>query len=383
MKLIEFKNRLEEIFEYINDKHPGFYFFHNKDELNIELAKYLNKDNYDRYDLYYAVMALIKFMVGKYDSHTKVFFDNEQYLPFVFKVINNEVYIIYASKNNANFVGKKLISINGINTQELIKEIGNITCYSTKESLYVNIATLLGSYDVLRSLPSIENNCDEFVIETDGGKIILYYGSFEDVICPPFKENLSFEIKDNVVVIYYNMCCGKEKIECLINNISKISEEQNINKYIVDIRDNGGGDSSVIKPLVNYLKGKKVVCLVNEKVFSSGRMALVDLKNIGAYIIGTDIRTSLNCFGNNNDEYNLKDLELYVHRSTSYWLYDEEYNCRGFEKNNFASYFNNKRELLEPVEIHPDKYIKLSLENILNNNDVQMKEGLKYLIKKI
>ena len=113
-------------------------------------------------------------------------------------------------------------------------------------------------------------------------------------------------------------------------------------------------------------------------MFSSGRMAFVDLKRIGAYSIGTDISTSLNCFGNTPGEYILEDLGLVVKRSSTYWLYDKDFNCTGYIKENFNDFFESRKELLEPIFLHPDKYIKYKLEDIINNNDIALKEALDY-----
>jgi hypothetical protein len=163
--------------------------------------------------------------------------------------------------------------------------------------------------------------------------------------------------------------------------ISKLKEENNIKNYIIDLRYNGGGSSSVIKPLINFLKDKNIVALVNEYVFSSGRMALVELKKIGAYIIGTDIGTSLNCFGNCPSNLDIDKLNLRITSSSTYWYYDKELSLTGYEKDEFNTYFNNKKELLEPVLLHPDKYVYLTKEDIINEYDEQMEEAINYFKK--
>ena len=168
--------------------------------------------------------------------------------------------------------------------------------------------------------------------------------------------------------------------------ISKLKQENNIENYIIDLRYNGGGSSSVIKPLVEFLKDKNVVVLVNEYVFSSGRMALVELKKIKSYIIGTDIGTSLNCFGNCPSNLNIEKLNITVTSSSTYWYYDRSLLLTGYEKDEFTDYFNDKKELLEPVLLHPDKYVYLTREDIIDNYDRQLTEALNYFnnhIKKI
>ena len=62
------------------------------------------------------------------------------------------------------------------------------------------------------------------------------------------KNGMSTEVIDDCCIIHYNSCRDKDKMEQLI---SKLREESNIKNYIIDLRYNGGGNSSVIKPLIN------------------------------------------------------------------------------------------------------------------------------------
>ena len=111
-------------------------------------------------------------------------------------------------------------------------------------------------------------------------------------------------------------------------------------------------------------------------------MALVELKKIGAYVIGTDISTSLNAFGNNPSEYKIDGTELIVKRSSNYFLYDSEYNCESFSKNNFFEYFKDRKALLEPVFIKPDLEVKETVDDIVAGRDIQMKMAFQYLEEK-
>lgn len=108
------------------------------------------------------------------------------------------------------------------------------------------------------------------------------------------KQNYNLEIIDNTAIITYNSCKEEEK---MIELIDKLNNINNIENYIVDLRGNGGGNSSINKHLVNYLKGKNIVVLCDERVFSSAKMCLIDLKNLGAKIIGSNPGTPISCFG--------------------------------------------------------------------------------------
>lgn len=172
-----------------------------------------------------------------------------------------------------------------------------------------------------------------------------------------------------------------EKMMAMIKEIEILAKENNINDYIVDLRGNSGGDSRINVPLIEYLKGKNIVVLINELVFSSGRTAFVELKKIGAYSIGTDISTSLNCFGNVPGSFKIDELDLIVKRSSTYWFYDNDYNCKSYKKGEFSNFFASKRELLEPILLHPDEYVNLSIADIINGKDPQLDTALQFFEK--
>lgn len=360
--------------------HPGFYFFHTKKELDQKIENQLVKDKYDQYDICYIMNFLIKFMLSKYDSHTKVLFSEGRYLPIELKIADNEVYIINVPSKFSKFKTWKVLEINGVIVSKLLNEIEEICCYSTEEYLRTRQVSILEDIDMLRTLPSIDSATLRFnFLVSDGwhSEVISFdINNLVDEVEERFlPENYSYEIVNDCIVIHYNSCRDKDKMEELIEEISKIP----VDKYVIDLRYNGGGDSSIIRPLIEFLKGKKVVALVNEYVFSSGRMALVELKKIGAYVIGTNISTSLNAFGNNPSEYKIENTDLIVKRSSSYFLYDSDYNCTSFSKNNFFEYFKDRKELLEPVFISPDLEVKETVDDIVAGRDRQMKMAFQYL----
>lgn len=385
----EAEDYLIKIFDFIENGdskfngHPGLYFFHAKTELKEKINELLSENEYDEFDLYYITSLLIKFMLGRYDSHTKVSFKDNVYIPIDFTVEENSLYIANITPIYKKIIGGKLLKINNIDIQRILCELEEIICYSTKEHLLVMIQSFLSDVNVLKSLPSIENNTKEFIytILNDNNEkenITFNINNLPEFYSVHFPENYSTEVINDCCIIHYNSCRDKDKMEQLI---SKLKEENNIKNYIIDLRYNGGGSSSVIKPLINFLKDKNIVALVNEYVFSSGRMALVELKKIGAYIIGTDIGTSLNCFGNCPSNLDIDKLNLRVTSSSTYWYYDKELSLTGYEKDEFNTYFNNKKELLEPVLLHPDKYVYLTKEDIINEYDEQKKEAINYFKK--
>ena len=386
----EAKKTIQDTFNFIDNGkvvwkdmelfgHPGFYFFHTNKELEQKIESQLVKDKYNQYDLCYIMNSLIKFMLSRYDSHTRILFREEKYLPIELK-IDNEVYIINVPSKFNKFKAWKVLEINGVIVNKLLDEIEEICCYSTEEYLRARQVSILVDIDMLRTLPSIDSANFKFDFLVGDGvhrEVISFdINNLVDEVEESFlPKNYSYELINDCIVIHYNSCRDKEKMKDLIEKINKT----HVDKYIIDLRYNGGGDSSIIRPLIEFLKGKRVVVLINEYVFSSGRMALVELKKIGAYVIGTNISTSLNAFGNNPSEYKIEGTDLIVKRSSSYFLYDNDYNCTSFSKDNFFEYFKDKTELLEPIFIKPDLEVKETVNDIVTRRDRQMMAAFQYL----
>ena len=383
-RIFDYIDHGEEITEYDTfNGHPGLYFFHSEEEFNNILDSYLEKEEYDRYDIYYIVQRLIKFLLNKYDSHTRMWFNDNTIFPIKFKIENNKIYVINITNDLKNVIGGELVSINGIDINQILKELEKIICYSTIEYLEETTTNYLSQINILRSLPSIDNKIDKInykiIYNNKEEELTFYknqnYNNYKDNT----PNNYTYEVKDNILIIHYNSCKDREKMNELIKQIKLETLKNNIEYYIIDIRNNRGGDSSIIDPLIDFLSDKKIVTLVNENVFSSGKMAMIDLKKIGSYIIGTNVGTSLNYFGETPCKLDLNDLGLSIKRSNRYWFYDNDLNCRGFTKEEFENYFKDKRELLEPIILTPDEYVKLSIEDVINNNDLQLNRAIDYI----
>lgn len=396
----EIKKIIYEIFDYINgtleyDKdyncilgHPALFFFHSKTELDDQISRFiLSKDNFDRFDIYYFVNKMIKFMLGPNDSHTKVIMLSKQ-LPIRFKFIDGKVYItdITVSMEEARYC--ELNAVNGVDIKTLISEIENITCYSTEEYLEIEIQTALNTPNILKSLPSFSRSASKitYTVISEGVKKDFTFDLDKIDEYPLYnlktKPNYTYEIKDGVLIIVYNACKDVNAMKIFVEKLNAILKTSPITKFVVDLRGNIGGDSQVIKPLIEFLKDKEVVTLIDEYVFSSGRMACIDLFKIGSYFIGTNISTTLNAFGNNPRQLILNDLGLKVSRSTKYFYYDDNLNCHSYDKSNFVATFKNREYFssLDPLIFKPDKLVYRTLEDYKTGADVQMQAALDYLL---
>ena len=368
-------NGKAKMFNQTFNGHPNFYLVHSKDEFNQKLDSILKEKTYDKYDLYYYTNYMFKYMLDKYDSHTKIKFINDKYLPIKIRNFNKIPYIVDCNNEYKKYKGTKILKINDINIDIIIEELEKIICYPSENYLKIELEKYLSDVNVLKSLPSV-NISNIIKLKTNKGEIIFDLDNLSEYKDINIKENYSLETINKTAVITYNSCKDEEK---MIDLVKKLSNMNKIENYIIDIRGNGGGNSKVNKPLEKFLKDKKKVVLCDGRVFSSAIMLLITLKNQGATIIGTPPATSINHFGNCAMQKEFKEMNLIVMGSATYWYYDENLKLHGYYKDEFDEALKENPNMIKPIFIDVDKKIELTLEDYINNND----SVLNYVIKEV
>ena len=170
----------------------------------------------------------------------------------------------------------------------------------------------------------------------------------------------------------------KDKIKNAIDCLRQINLD-NIDTIIIDLRGNFGGNASLNKYLIDFLKenaDKKLFVLTDYRVFSGGRYALRDLINLGAVTIGDEISTPINCYGN-----------CYLEKINKYWTFTiSEHYYHPMLNISFKSkeeYQNGiTPEISKDYIFHPNILVKETIKDFINNNDPVLQKALELAAKK-
>lgn len=362
--------------KYYNESmHLDFYFLHSKKELNNFINTFLknNKIN-DDYDFFYFMNCIIKYMSGHIDAHTRIIMsNNNNSYPLSIQSINNKLYVTRCSEEKYSY--SELLEINNVSISKITEELEKCTSYGTTNWFFKRLHSDLNDKNILLSLPSIKNNAKYIEYKTSKG-IIKYEinKDYSKEITIIRKEDFKqFQIKDNILIFKYPKCTNKFIPD--IKKIKNLIHDNNINIFILDLRGNSGGKSSLIEPLIKYLKHTrlKLVTLVNKSVFSSGRMAAINMLKIGSKIVGQGIGTPINCFGYIFGNGELPNTKFTFNFSRVYWYEDKK---RHIIKGIYTKKKLHKfpKSFFEPKYLEIDYYINLTIDDYKSEKDVMLEK---------
>lgn len=367
---IKYKEMYDVFINHYKNKHVNPWHEISESELDKLYNNIVsNQDINDDYSFNYLMNVILKRLSGEVDAHSK--YDDVKMITMNFRIFGEDVIINYPD----NLKGYELISINGYDIKDVLDQLDDVITYGTEGKRIYELEKALFNKKKMFGIPMFRG-ADSLVMsfkKTDGSIITREFKKDEE-----YSEEEMFDwdifaygnvgtygVKDKKLIINYSSVQNKFKsnIENMMVEISKLDLSE-IDTIIVDIRGNTGGNSGLNKPLIDFIikTKKRIICLTDYRVFSSGKSLLVDLIKLGAITIGTGISTPLNCYGNSDwIEYNGYRF------SSSSCFFAPNYEWSASSKEEYKSEVRD--EFITPVIFMPDVYIEQSKEDYLNGID--------------
>ena len=367
---MDYKDKLYQLIKMLSERHLDFFYDKSKEEIDLLIENSLQKFKLENdYDFLYISNYLIKHIIGDIDDHTKVTNPDETlFYPLKLKFINNELFIIDCPDNMQEHKYKKIEKINGIDINQIINEISESTCYLTDNWLYSMIEYKLSNNVDIKSLPSVNPN-DDIVFNVEGCDVNI------SKICEPKKEKneydspISYNVDADIMKIDYRIC--KENYEGQISDIIKeienTTKELNISKFIIDLRENTGGVSWLINPLIDVLKDKEIITLCDRGTFSGGFFACETMRKLGSKFVGETPGGTYNFFAD-CPPFKLDKFNVYC--STKYFYY-HPFDDRIVSANNTEELdeIKDNPEFFKRKNFDIDVYVEQTIEDYINQAD--------------
>lgn len=139
-----------------------------------------------------------------------------------------------------------------------------------------------------------------------------------------------FQVLPEHKALYFRYdTCGDEpdqSVSKLTQAALKAIDDEGLERVVVDLRNNGGGNSGLLVPFIGGLKARPTVAvraLIGRYTFSSAHMNAMGLKNsVGAVLLGEPTGQKPNAYGEVKS-FTLPKSGITVRYSTKFWKTEE------------------------------------------------------------
>ncbi len=299
-------------------------------------------------EFYAELMKVVKIIE---DEHTSISFrEARKYqLPIHFLPFKEGIYVDRAEKKELLYC--KLIAINGVKIKKLKSIFKNII-YNKNEAFFdykfpqdISNAFYLQGLGIAPTTDSIDftfrnENKETFTITLRPNpkakpKVIDAYYNIHSLNTAATGKiyGVSYDHAGNLVYLHYHTCRedAKYPFTHFVKDVMDTLTYYSPRKIVIDLRYNSGGNSHIIKPLVDSLQCNytspetKVYVVIGKQTFSSGILNAIELKKrCNATLVGEHTAGSINHYGELG-KFTLPHSRATVCYSTKYFQNDKRY----------------------------------------------------------
>ena len=314
-------------------------------------------------------------------------------LPYQLYWFNDGVYILSAEKEYERAVGGKVIKIGMLKTEEALEAIRPLVSYENEQGFRGNSMFYLATPEFLKTqgistaneevaITYSKNGKEETIVfksnnnpggfsmtglETSPGWSVAKRSSGDVPLWQ--KEPSSFRYMEylpgtKTLYVRHSVTLddGNKTIAGFFNNMADFIEKNDVQKLILDIRTNGGGNNYLNKPIITSIirsakinqKGK-FFCIIGRRTFSAAQNLVNELeKYTEVTFAGEPTSENVNFYGDTRTE-TLTNSKLQANLS---WLWWQNLDPRDKRKAtspqiaadmSFMDYFNNEDPVMNAI----------------------------------
>jgi hypothetical protein len=330
-------------------------------------------------------------------------------VPLRFHWFREGLYVILAREGHYSLLGKRIILLNGVSPEELLIKM-KPWYGGTPEALKERSPLFFMSPQIMHAMGyGSKDNMLEIVYSSDEGKETLmeiandtvekdipgYWPAYwlnphekikssswksckpEDLTALPFqemKQNVLHQLINNslYVQINENYNTPERHLEEYLDSVSTVVSDKMLDKIILDIRFNPGGNNYHLPwPFIRFMDEKlssdqKAYIITGNTTFSAGIITAAYAKHIlgdKAVFVGEKVGDRLQYWADGGAKMTLPNSKISPRIWTAYS--DWENGCNDFSKCFWITYFDGVAAGKLPL----DKKIKLSFNDYINGRD--------------
>lgn len=341
---------IEYLEKELPKRHKNLFFSLSEEKFHEDLNKL--KSSVNTLSDEEITMGLAKIVASVEDGHTRLQFNMENILPLKLYWFKEGIFVTDTVEEYKEALNLKVTAINGNNINNVVEEITKVISHENEAQIKSLLPQFICNPEVLKGLNIIEDyNNIVFTLEDFSGKTFdikinsvdiakyneLKFAATRDTI-PLYMMNndknywYKYLEKEKVLYFKYNSCSNmKEKsVKEFGEEIFEFIDKNPVEKLVIDMRNNGGGNSSLLDNFIEKLQKKdinqkdKLFVIVGRQTFSSAILNTLHLKNYtNAVFYGEPTGGKPNHYGEVRG-FVLPGKNLYVSYSTKYFKHYKE-----------------------------------------------------------
>ena len=336
--------------------------------------------------------ARIVAMIG--DGHTELSLIQSatqfERIPLYFYYFGDSLYIIAATEIYKSTIGSRVLKIGKSSVEESFEAVKALISHDNDMEYRHSGPRYLAVPKILHALKLTENmEYENFVVEATSGEIdtirvkafesgqtqdwqtaLALSGNKKPLFLQNQGNNYWFTFLDDTKTLYlnYNRCQnqnGKPSIKEFAKEVFNFVDNNTIDRFIFDLRDNSGGNMKLNRPLIEgiierysiNLKGNLFV-ITGRRTFSAGTKAAIELKkNTEAIFVGEPSRGKPNGYGE-IEKFRLPNSNIVVEYSVEFYTMIPELGDANYlavdipVENSYKDYAEGRDKVFEKILSH-------------------------------
>ncbi|MEI8278200.1 MAG: hypothetical protein WCG87_00470 [Bacteroidota bacterium] len=343
------ENLIKDIDEYANgiEKYhvDPFSKINHKDFLN-EISRI--KDSAVYYDIDELLVKLFQVNALIGDEHTDIGYHFRDLFPFTFYWFQEGIYSMETLPKYDSLQLLKLIAIDNVPVDTAIKKISTIIANKNTASIRKIAPQYLTDPHILHGLKIIGSTSSiEYTFVKQDGDTLRFRAIAENALkikldCPmvvykfykysvPKRYWYNYNSEKKSLYFNYSTCVDNKMypFENVRNQLISIINDSLPQKLIIDLRENGGGNSTLLEPLIDKIRKSdintfgEIFVIIGRHTFSSAIHNTMYIKNhTHAIIIGEETSGSINHYGDIRT-FKLSNTGMSVYYSTKHFVLDK------------------------------------------------------------
>jgi hypothetical protein len=254
----------------------------------------------------HAMVALMRLVASVGDGHTQLSRAIRIAHPIRFYAFPDGIRVTGAPDDAAWAIGRTLVGIGGRSIDDTLAAARALIPHESDAWVRNNLPEILHDAQLLAGLDLAPDAAHAtFRLAADDGTtrdLTLSPGPLPALHltgAPPLwmqKTHLTYwntyDAASRVLYFAYNQCAdGKPPFADFAASTLAFADQHPVDRFVIDLRHNGGGNSEIIRPLLDGLAARpalaaRVVGVIGRETFSSGTLDAIYLHRLGAPLYG-------------------------------------------------------------------------------------------------